>query len=317
MTALNKQALREAAEKAGKDKWQAKKINGDFYVIRSGSYIKQCGITSYQPIAEIDHKPVRDFVAMVNPATTLALLDENLQLQREKDATEAVALALRDDMRQAREQLEAAEKRNAEQREYYEGVIADGSKRIAELERSETQLISERDDAESALNDAYKAVMGQPPEWSNWFSFENAIDEIELACELWRNQTDDVIQFRQRIAEQSAIVAAAEKLVRCKGRYHSELNYRALAKLFGVVTPDLPPLEHENVHYADAAEVEITALRQRIAELEARAVNLPKRSVDEVMHLSGFSRDYAEGWCAGNDNAIHEIRTAGIKVKGE
>ncbi len=121
----------------------------------------------------------------------------------------------------------------------------------------------------------------------------------------------------KRIAEQSAIVAAAEKLVRCKGRYHSELNYRALAKLFGVVTPDLPPLEHENVHYADAAEVEITALRQRIAELEARTVNLSKRSVGEVMHMSGFSRDYAEGWCAGNDNAIHEIRTAGIKVKGE
>ncbi|HAK2635383.1 TPA: ead/Ea22-like family protein [Salmonella enterica] len=121
----------------------------------------------------------------------------------------------------------------------------------------------------------------------------------------------------KRIAEQSAIVAAAEKLVRCKGRYHSELNYRALAKLFGVITPDLPPLEHENVHYADAAEVEITALRQRIAELEAREVNLSKLSVGEVMHMSGFSRDYAEGWCAGNDNAIHEIRTAGIKVKGE
>ncbi|EAA1379160.1 ead/Ea22-like family protein [Salmonella enterica] len=119
----------------------------------------------------------------------------------------------------------------------------------------------------------------------------------------------------RRIAEQSAIVAAAEKLVRCKGRYHSELNYRALAKLFGVITPDLPPLEHENVHYADAAEVEITALRQRIAELEAREVNLSKLSVGEVMHMSGFSRDYAEGWCAGNDNAIHEIRTAGIKVK--
>ncbi|EBR2563168.1 ead/Ea22-like family protein [Salmonella enterica] len=119
------------------------------------------------------------------------------------------------------------------------------------------------------------------------------------------------------MAEQSAIVAAAEKLVRCKGRYHSELNYRALAKLFSVVTPDLPPLEHENVHYADAAEVEITALRQRIAELEAREVNLSKLSVGEVMHMSGFSRDYAEGWCAGNDNAIHEIRTAGIKVKGE
>ncbi|ELW2864898.1 ead/Ea22-like family protein [Salmonella enterica] len=54
---------------------------------------------------------------------------------------------------------------------------------------------------------------------------------------------------------------------------------------------------------------------KRIAELEARTVNLPKRRVGEVMHMSGFSRDYAEGWCAGNDNAIHEIRTAGIKVK--
>lgn len=74
-------------------------------------------------------------------------------------------------------------------------------KRIAELECSETQLINERDDAESALNDAYKAVMGQTPEWSNWFSFADAIDEVELACRLWRNQTEDVIQFRQRIAE--------------------------------------------------------------------------------------------------------------------
>lgn len=77
----------------------------------------------------------------------------------------------------------------------------------------------------------------------------------------------------------------------------------------------------------DAAEKRIAEQREyyegviadgskRIAELEARKVNLSKLSVGEVMHMSGFSRDYAEGWCAGNDNAIHEIRTAGIKVKG-
>ncbi|ECP0727555.1 ead/Ea22-like family protein [Salmonella enterica] len=66
---------------------------------------------------------------------------------------------------------------------------------------------------------------------------------------------------------------------------------------------------------AEALLDELEAARQRIAELEARTVNLSKLSVGEVMHLSGFSRDYAEGWCAGNDNAIHEIRTAGIKVK--
>lgn len=73
---INYQALREAAEKAGEDKWQAKKINGDFFVIRHGSYTRQHGYTSYQPIAEIDCKPVRDFVAKANPATVLELLDE-------------------------------------------------------------------------------------------------------------------------------------------------------------------------------------------------------------------------------------------------
>ncbi|WP_320077510.1 ead/Ea22-like family protein [Klebsiella michiganensis] len=73
----------------------------------------------------------------------------------------------------------------------------------------------------------------------------------------------------EALEKAQAIKAAAEKLVRCKGRYHSEQNYRALAALFGVNTPDLPPLEHENVHYADAAEMEIAALRQRIAELES------------------------------------------------
>ncbi|EHQ4619965.1 ead/Ea22-like family protein [Salmonella enterica] len=83
-------------------------------------------------------------VVDVSDPDVLALLDENLQLQREKDAIEAVALALRDDMRQAREQLEAAEKRIAEQSEYYDGVIADGSKRIAELEVREVTLPAEK-----------------------------------------------------------------------------------------------------------------------------------------------------------------------------
>ncbi|EAQ2729810.1 ead/Ea22-like family protein [Salmonella enterica] len=67
----------------------------------------------------------------------------------------------------------------------------------------------------------------------------------------------------------------------------------------------------------DVLYEKLECAERRIAELEARTVNLSKLSVGEVMHLSGFSQDYAEGWCAGNDNAIHEIRTAGIKVKGE
>lgn len=58
--------------------------------------------------------------------------------------------------------------------------------------------------------------------------------------------------------------------------------------------------------------------RDKCAELEARplCVKLRKYNVSEVMLISGFDRQYAEGWCAGNDNAIHEIRAAGGAVEG-
>jgi|GEM_PF-1611708 len=56
---------------------------------------------------------------------------------------------------------------------------------------------------------------------------------------------DELERKDKRIAELEAISSAAEKLVRCKGRYHSEQNYRALAALFGVTTPDLPPMSED------------------------------------------------------------------------
>lgn len=74
--------------------------------------------------------------------------------------------------------LEEAKSQLNEQREYYEGVISDGSKRIAELEKSEEQLINERDHAESALADMYFATTGDRPEWSNCFSFSDAVDAV-------------------------------------------------------------------------------------------------------------------------------------------
>ncbi|HFD8920104.1 TPA: ead/Ea22-like family protein [Salmonella enterica] len=152
----------------------------------------------------------------------LALLDE---LEHYKSREERVTKLVMDNSTSwdaLYKKLEAAEKRIAELTdqkatwvtwaENASGMVDMLRLRIAELERSETQLINERDSAESALNDAYKAVMGQAPEWSNWFSFENAIDEIELVCELWRNQTDDVIQFRQRIQELEAKLETADRL---------------------------------------------------------------------------------------------------------
>ncbi|HBY4052528.1 TPA: ead/Ea22-like family protein [Klebsiella pneumoniae] len=210
------QSLKAAAENAGADYWQAKKISGDFYVIRKGSYKRECGYTTYQPIAEIDHKPTRDYVAMANPTNILALV----------------------------EALEKAQ-----------------------------QYAKERDE-----------------------------ENQDLMLTIGR--------FRVEREGLEAIRAAAEKLVRCKGRYHSEQNYRSLAALFGVTTPDLPPLEHENVHYADAAEMEIAALRQRIAELESRTVKLPKKNI-------GWDRDEEDCWNNAIDACAEVLAAAGIKVEAE
>lgn len=49
---------------------------------------------------------------------------------------------------------------------------------IARLDRSETQLIGERDQVINALDEMYEAVLGQPPEWSSAYGFNNAIDDV-------------------------------------------------------------------------------------------------------------------------------------------
>ena len=66
--------------------------------------------------------------------------------------------------------------------------------------------------------------------------------------DLWQDETspENVLALVEALEKAQEITAAAEKLVRCKGRYHSEQNYRALAALFGVKTPDLPQLESES-----------------------------------------------------------------------
>ncbi|WP_227699378.1 MULTISPECIES: ead/Ea22-like family protein [unclassified Raoultella] len=118
--------------------------------------------------------------------------------------------------------------------------------------------------------------------WTAWKAASAELVEALEKAQQYAKERDEENQDlmltvgRLRVEREGleAIRTAAEKLVRCKGRYHSELNYRALAALFGVNTPDLPPLEHENVHYADAAEMEIAALRQRIAELEREQEHL-------------------------------------------
>lgn len=101
-------------------------------------------------------------------------------------------------------------------------------------------------------------------------------------------------RFRVEREGLEAIRAAAEKLVRCKGRYHSEQNYRALAVLFGVNTPDLPPLDGES----HAVTVE---------------------NLQESAYRAGLTAGWNLGLANNNDgfNKCLAAHTAGIKVEAE
>lgn len=144
-------------------------------------------------------------------------------------------------------------------------------------------------------------------------ALEKANRYIERLREWNAGLAQESCERQQLISELEPIRAAAEKLVRCKGRYHSEQNYRALAALFGVKTPDLPPLEHENVHYADAAEMEIAALRQRISGLESRTVKLP----DLRQIVSGDRYVWSDGVYNYSQDVKVALAAAGIKVEAE
>ncbi|HBB3634838.1 TPA: ead/Ea22-like family protein [Escherichia coli] len=163
MSEINYQALREAAVKATWGDW-------DSYKPHRGARGYEVRLSS-QAIAQHVLKNNAEFIAAFNPKVALALLDEinALEETRINDVCRIVELT---------KQLESAKSKLNEQREHYEGVIADGGKRIAELEKSEEQLINERDHAESALADMYFAATGNRPEWSNWFGFSDAVDAV-------------------------------------------------------------------------------------------------------------------------------------------
>ena len=117
---------------------------------------------------------------------------------------------------------------------------------------------------------------------NEWYELSSPANILALVEELEKAQT---------------IKAAAEKLVRCKGRYHSEQNYRALAALFGVTTPDLPPLDSDS----SAVTVKLTDINDYLAEVHDKTLNRAFRLL-------------AEGVRAGD---VAAMRAAGIKVENE
>ena len=124
MSEINYQALREAAERAIPAMERLLMLPADDDLL-SEQELKDYGV---------DIDALNAFKFLTGPETVLALLDErerNLQYIKSRDQeNEEIALTVG----KLRVELEAAKSKLNEQREYYEGVISDGSKRIAELE---------------------------------------------------------------------------------------------------------------------------------------------------------------------------------------
>ncbi|EFP2103558.1 ead/Ea22-like family protein [Escherichia coli] len=127
MTKINYQALREAAERAIPAMERLLMLPVDDDLI-SEQELKDYGV---------DIDALNAFKFLAGPETVLALLDErerNQQyIKRRDQENEDIALTVG----KLRVELEEAKSKLNEQREYYEGVISDGSKRIAELEARE------------------------------------------------------------------------------------------------------------------------------------------------------------------------------------
>ncbi|EID9318663.1 ead/Ea22-like family protein [Escherichia coli] len=146
MSKIDYQALREKAEKATCGVWsleygESRSDCDDALIHRDVvGYIPICRIEGAHPESgfdedfQMEQQANAEFIAAASPATVLALLDErerNQQyIKRRDQENEDIALTVG----KLRVELEEAKSKLNEQREYYEGVISDGSERIAELE---------------------------------------------------------------------------------------------------------------------------------------------------------------------------------------
>ena len=145
MSKIDYQALREKAEKATKGSYivghtsvnQHGNLTGVFVCQKwkgePGGVIAECHVNCLVE-TDIQAYANAEFIAAFNPKVALALLDErerNQQyIKRRDQENEDIALTVG----KLRVELEETKSKLNEQREYYEGVISDGSKRIAELE---------------------------------------------------------------------------------------------------------------------------------------------------------------------------------------
>lgn len=221
MSKIDHQALREAAERAtpAMERLLMLPVDDD---LLSEQELKDYGV---------DIDALNAFKFLTGPETVLALLDELETKEEQRANWFQMAQKLGED-------LDAAEKRNAEQREYYEGVIADGSKRIAELEKGHQeaakqinswrrlakQNIAERGKDISELEAARQRIAeledAQCQHESDTLMLCHQFDELasamgwtsELAMKQGVGQLEYARSIKARIAELEAKLETADKL---------------------------------------------------------------------------------------------------------
>ena len=170
---------------------------------------------------------------------------------------------------------------------------------------------------------------GNPPRfgWECWRDGEGyKVDDDESELDgMWDAWKAAVAELVEALKKAQTINAAAEKLVRCKGRYHSEQNYRALAALFGVTAPDLPPLD------GDSCTVTIEPFRSFVTDADLAALHrfaeccddpesgghdLEKEQVRRLEAIGALQRSGRISYITGFGDVLISI-TAGIKWEAE
>ncbi|EFM6511334.1 DUF551 domain-containing protein [Escherichia coli] len=203
--------LRKIAQQATQGEWRAfiSPDTGTYAVHTPGD--ERCGDIIKWPgfDGQKNAENNAEFIAAFNPKLVQTLLDERERNQQ--------YIKRRD---QENEDIALTVGKLSVELEASENNLIDSECHVAELEEAL------RD--KQALLEASEKRIAELRDWNAGLAQES-------------------LTYQQRVAELEVIKSAAEKLVRCKGRYHSEQNYRALAALFGVTVPDLPPLEAESV----------------------------------------------------------------------
>ncbi|WP_374733352.1 ead/Ea22-like family protein [Klebsiella variicola] len=121
----------------------------------------------------------------------------------------------------------------------------------------------------------------------------------------------------QRNAEFIALANPANVLALVEALEKAQQVDEELCRLLPPGAEYMDPPDGGDVTPLEGVRRMIADYRQRITELESKAVKFVDCDFGAVQHMSGGSTDYCHGFVDGTQNAIRAISAAGIKVEDE